>query len=198
MLFTFIHIWLKRYILGSPGTWNIIVQNAFSFKNSLIANVQILVDLFWNTLLILPSKYVILVESDISLVIFNPFIMVGGKKYFRLSYRLNYLYIIQQSRWGQKIFFLASLVKKQLNDTPAIVCKSKFVVTLISSASIASPGPTSQKLIFLYVFFPFYIQFSNPKRPWFLAVILTYREFRTLYPAMQKYGWAMPLSDFLA
>ena len=142
-----------------------IVQNAFSFKNSLIANVQILVDLFWNTLLILPSKYVILVESDISLVIFNPFVMVGGKKFLRLSYRLNYLYIIQQSGWGQKIFFLASLVKKQLNDTPAIVCKSKFVVTSISSASIASPGPTSQKLIFLYVFFPFYIQFSNLKRP---------------------------------
>ena len=33
---------------------------------------------------------------------------------------------------------------------------------------------------------------------WFLAVVLANRLFRTLNPAIQEIGWAMPHSDFLA
>ena len=55
---------------------------------------------------------------------------------------------------------------------------------------------------FIHSFFHSFIhsvsKASNWLRTWFLAVVLTYRLFMTLYSAMQELGWAMSHSDFLA
>ena len=63
---------------------------------------------------------------------------------------------------------------------------------------VVSIRPTSWNFVFVFFFVSFCIQFSRLLIGWFLAVVLTYRLFRILNPAIQELGWTMPHSDFLA
>ena len=76
----------------------------------------------------------------------------------------------------------------------------------LSSANNVSTGPTCQiGCVFVCLCSVFPVFFCNKfsrllidLMRWFLAVVLAYCLFRTLNPAIQEVGWAMPHSDFLA
>ena len=93
-----------------------------------------------------------------------------------------------------------------------MICYSIFwkftatVLSFLSSANEVSTGPTCQiGCVFVCLCSVFPVFFCNKFSRllidltlWFLAVVLAYRLFRTLNPAIQEIGWAMPHSDFLA